>query len=108
MSTARTVSPYDILRVSPQAGDEDIRRAFHRLALEHHPDRHPQNRRLAELRFRLITEAYENLKTPERRARQARLHTAASAPARNDNMHTNFWSWLLAPASRKAAQENKG
>ena len=61
MDPAKRVSHYDILQVTPQASDEDIKRAYRRLAMHHHPDRHPRNRKLAELRFKLITEAYASL-----------------------------------------------
>jgi DnaJ-class molecular chaperone len=59
---------YDVLEISPQASDVAIKKAYHQMALRFHPDRNPRNRRLAELKFRLIHEAYNNLKTAERRA----------------------------------------
>ena len=37
--------PYDILGVSRRASDEEIRRAFRKLAKEHHPDVNPDKRR---------------------------------------------------------------
>lgn len=74
-------SYYDILKVSPKASDEDIKHAYHSLAKTFHPDRNPQNRRMAELRFRLISEAYAALNTVEKRAAYNRLHLRAQ----NDN-----------------------
>lgn len=60
-------SYYEILQISPQADNEEIKRAYRRLALRFHPDKHPLNKHVAELRFRLITEAYNQLSTAEKR-----------------------------------------
>ena len=91
------VSHYDILQVTPQAGDDEIKRAYRRMALHHHPDRHPRNRKLAELRFKLITEAYANLKTAEKRIQYNRSVNIppppAHIPAKNDNA-AHMASWL--------------
>lgn len=61
-------SYYDVLMVTPDADMAEIRNAYYKLAKKCHPDRNPRDRRMAELRFRLINEAYQNLKTPQRRA----------------------------------------
>lgn len=92
--TGRTVSYYDILQVSAKATDSDIRKAYYKLAKRFHPDQNPQERRLSELRFRLISEAYDHLKTNERRMQYDRLLKSGSAKpnfrnlrkqAKNDN-----------------------
>jgi curved DNA-binding protein CbpA len=57
---------YAILGVTRQATEEEIRRAYRRLALEWHPDRRPDDPRAAE-RFREISEAYAVLINPARR-----------------------------------------
>lgn len=83
-------SYYDILNVHPRASDEDIKRAYHSLAKKFHPDLNPQNRRMAELRLRLINEAYAGLKTRESRAQYN--HTMRIA-AENDNKNgASFFS----------------
>ena len=78
-------SYYEILNVSPSASDEDIQRAYHALAKKCHPDRNPKNRHIAELRFRLITEAYAHLKTREKRAA---YNQSLRMQAENDNTNT--------------------
>jgi curved DNA-binding protein CbpA len=68
LSAQRTY--YEILGVDPQASADDVRSAFRRLARERHPDRYtPEDRLAAEREFQAITEAYNVLSDPERRAR---------------------------------------
>lgn len=85
-------SSYDILRVSAQASDAEIKRAYRILALQYHPDRNPMKRDLAARRFREITEAYSNLKTREKRERYNQsLRSAAESKAENGNGNDNGW-----------------
>ena len=57
---------YEILGISRQAGDEDVRRAFRKLARVYHPDI-TGNDRGAENRFKEINEAYEVLGDRDKR-----------------------------------------
>ncbi len=59
---------YEILGVPRNATPEEIKKAYKRLALKYHPDRNPQNKKEAEEKFREISEAYEVLMDPEKRA----------------------------------------
>jgi len=52
---------YQILGVRRDASGEDIRKAFRRQALRHHPDHNPDNPKEAEEKFKEINEAYEVL-----------------------------------------------
>lgn len=49
---------YQILGVPDTASQEDIKRAFRKLAFKHHPDTNPGNERQAEEKFKEINEAY--------------------------------------------------
>lgn len=60
------MDPYATLGVSRDAGDEDIRRAFRKLAKELHPDLHPQDAAAAE-RFKRVSAAYDILGDPPKR-----------------------------------------
>ena len=70
---------YDILGVPKRATDDDIRRAFRKLAKENHPDLHPGNTAASE-RFKKITNANEILSDPEKR----RLYDAGEIDGRGE------------------------
>lgn len=57
---------YEVLGVSRQADDEEIKKAYRQLALKHHPDRNPGNKE-AEEYFKEAAEAYEVLHDPQKR-----------------------------------------
>jgi molecular chaperone DnaJ len=58
---------YDVLGVTRDAEEADIKKAYRKLAMEYHPDRNNGDKG-AEERFKEITEAYEVLRDPEKRA----------------------------------------
>jgi len=58
---------YELLGVSRDASDRDIKKAYRRLAMKYHPDRNPDDE-AAELKFKEISEAYEVLSDAQKKA----------------------------------------
>ena len=68
---------YEALGVSRDASEAELRRAFRRLAMKHHPDRNKDGG--AEKQFKAINEAYQVLTDPDKRAIYDRsVHTEIS------------------------------
>jgi len=57
--------PYQVLGVSPDASDEEIKRAYRKLAKQYHPDANPGDETAAK-RMQEVNEAYDRIKNPEK------------------------------------------
>lgn len=68
---------YEVLGVPRDATEEEIKKAFRKLARKYHPDVNRDNPKAAEEKFKEINEAYEVLSNPERRAQYDRFGHAA-------------------------------
>lgn len=70
---------YEVLGVSRNATEDEIRAAYRRLAKEYHPDMNPKDRKAAEEKFKELSEAYEVLSDPKKRELYDQFgHEAAS------------------------------
>ena len=72
--------PYIVLGVSRQASGEEIARAYRRAARESHPDSGSAG---SADRFRAVSDAYDMLRDPPRRAAYDRSHPLPAAPGRS-------------------------
>lgn len=72
---------YDVLGVGKSASADEIKKAFRRLAIQHHPDKEGGD----ETKFKEINEAYEVLKDPSKRQRYDQFgHAGVGSSAASD------------------------
>src|ERR1700694_4825097 len=67
---------YEVLGVSKSASADELKAAYRKLAMKHHPDRNPGDKS-AEQKFKEISEAYDVLKDDQKRAAYDRFGHAA-------------------------------
>jgi len=77
--------PYKILGVSPDASDEEIKRAYRALAKKYHPDRNPGDQEAAK-KMQQINSAYERIKNPEK-------YTAQQGPDPYEDPFAGFYGY---------------
>ncbi|MBP3683967.1 MAG: J domain-containing protein [Oscillospiraceae bacterium] len=71
--------PYKVLGLSPDASDEEVKRAYRRLAKKYHPDLNPGDKEAAR-RMQEVNSAYEQIKNPEKFRQQSQQQGSYGDP----------------------------
>ena len=67
--SAQSQNLYDLLGVVKTANDDEIKKAYKKMALKFHPDRNINNKEEANVKFQEVNRAYQTLSNPEKRSR---------------------------------------
>ncbi|MGA2295928.1 MAG: J domain-containing protein [FCB group bacterium] len=96
---------YKILGVEKTASQDDIKKAFRKLAIKYHPDKNKSDKN-AENKFKDINEAYEVLKDPEKRSKFDNLGSSWNRFHQSGGQENDFdWSeWM---ARNRASRQKK-
>ncbi|MEJ2059598.1 MAG: molecular chaperone DnaJ [Gammaproteobacteria bacterium] len=107
---------YEILGVERSASENDLKKAFRRLAMKYHPDRNPDDAE-AEARFKEAKEAYEILSDPQKRAAYDQfghagvdpsMHAGAGAGAGFGDIFEDIFGDIFGGGRRRADQVYRG
>lgn len=83
---------YEVLGVTRTASVDEIKSAYRKAALKWHPDRHPEDKHDAEVKFREATEAYAVLSDAEKRGVYDRYgHAGLSGAGRMEDFNTSIF-----------------
>ena len=99
---------YDILGVSKSASEDDIKRAYRKLARKYHPDLNKDNPKEAEEKFKEVNEAYHVLSDADKRADSVDSDRAVST-GRDLTSAVLTWvtSLICSPAEAAASQTDR-
>ncbi len=77
---------YNILGVGKDASEDDIKKAYRKMAMKYHPDKNPDNKE-SEEKFKEAAEAYDILSTPDKKSNYDRFGSAGGGNQGNQQQY---------------------
>lgn len=96
---------YDVLGLKKPSNEDEIRKAYKKLALKHHPDKNPDDPKAAEERFKEVAEAYAVLSDPNKKPTYDQYGHAGLAPGGSSGGRGNDFGGFSGGFSFQAADE---
>src|SRR5438552_385840 len=93
---------YEVLGISKSAKDEEIKKAYRKLARQYHPDRNPGDKQ-AETRFKEVQDAYDVLSDKQKREQYDRFGFAGPGPGPSGFPGGGTFHWGAGPGSPAGA-----
>ena len=81
---------YRILELKNNASDDEVKKAYKKMAVKYHPDKNPENKEKAEEKFKEVAEAYEILTNKDKYRSQNPFATHRGFARSNINPHDIF------------------
>jgi tetratricopeptide (TPR) repeat protein len=91
---SKEIDYYKLLNVSRSATSREIKRAYHKLAVEYHPDKNPDDREEAEIKFKAVAQAYEVLSDADMRAKYDAGEDVTGQPGEGEQQGGGGGHWM--------------
>ena len=91
---SKEIDYYKLLNVSRSASPREIKRAYHRLAVEYHPDKNPDDRENAEIKFKAVAQAYEVLSDDDMRRKYDAGEDVTGNPGEGEQQGQGQGHWM--------------
>jgi len=94
LKRSQEVDYYQLLNVSRSATSRELKRAYHKLAVEYHPDKNPDDREGAEQRFKAVAQAYEVLSDEDTRKKYDAGEDVTGNPGEGQQQQQQGGHWM--------------